>query len=229
MKWNREEFAIRNRSVLLICLLACLSISMAAQEIRGDYLETRSADVYTGQCFANGEVNLVGKEAILAWHVQSGSWDGVPLQGLTVAAAVRANGTLGDPYENPYPAKAVLLVDDQATVPQQAALVNFAKRMGGELLNHVEQVIPTQMELVVNAEHHGAAMLRAGRFATVQTRSIGGQDHLCGNEVTFYPPLTELAHSMPAVALTDTYNGPGLGISWDLHGKRSAFVGTFSR
>ncbi len=220
---------MRNRSMLLICLLACLSISMAAQEIRGDYLETRSADVYTGQCFANGEVNLVGKEAILAWHVQSGSWNGVSLQGLTVAAAVRANGTLGDPYENPYPAKAVLLVDDQATVPQQAALVNFAKRMGGELLNNVEQVIPTQMELVVNAEHHGAAMLRAGRFATVQTRSIGGQDHLCGNEVTFYPPLTELAHSMPAVALTDTYNGPGLGVSWDLHGKRSAFVGTFSR
>jgi Protein of unknown function (DUF1326) len=229
MKRNREEFAMRNRSMLLICLLACLSISMAAQEIRGDYLETRSADVYTGQCFANGEVNLVGKEAILAWHVQSGSWNGVPLQGLTVAAAVRANGTLGDPYENPYPAKAVLLVDDQATVPQQAALVNFAKRMGGELLDNVEQVIPTQMELVVNAEHHGAAMLRAGRFATVQTRSIGGQDHLCGNEVTFYPPLTELAHSMPAVALTDTYNGPGLGVSWDLHGKRSAFVGTFSR
>ena len=220
---------MRNRSMLLVCLLACLSISMAAQEIRGDYLETRSADVYTGQCFANGEVNLVGKEAILAWHVQSGSWDGISLQGLTIAAAVRANGTLGDPYENPYPAKAVLLVDDQATVPQQRALVNFAKRMGGELLNNVEQVIPTQMELVVNAEHHGAAMLRAGRFATVETRSIGGQDHLCGNEVTFYPPLTELAHSMPAVALTDTYNGPGLGVSWDLHGKRSAFVGTFSR
>ena len=220
---------MRNLSMLLTCLLACLSISMAAQQIRGDYLETRSADVYTGQCFANGEVNLVGNEAILAWHVQSGSWNGVSLQGLTVAAAVRANGTLGDPYEDPYPAKAVLLVDDQANVPQQAALVNFAKRMGGELLNNVEQVIPTQMELVVNAEHHGAAMLRAGRFATVQTRSIGGQDHLCGNEVTFYPPLTELAHSMPAVALTDTYHGPGLGVSWDLHGKRSAFVGTFSR
>jgi hypothetical protein len=220
---------MRSLSMLLICLLACLSISMAAQEIRGDYLETRSADVYTGQCFANGEVNLVGKEAILAWHVQSGGWDGVSLQGLTVAAAVRANGTLGDPYENPYPAKAVLLVDDQATLAQQRALVNFAQRMGGELLTNVEQVIPTQMELVVNAEQHGAAMLRAGRFATVETRSIGGQDHLCGNEVTFYPPLTELAHSMPAVALTDTYNGPGLGVSWDLHGKRSAFVGTFSR
>jgi hypothetical protein len=214
--------------ILFVCL-ASLSIAMNAQEIRGDYLETRSADVYTGQCFANGEVNLVGNEAILAWHVQSGSWDGVPLEGLTVAAAVRANGTLGDPYESPYPAKAVLLVDDQASAQQRAALVSFAAHMGGELLKNVEQVIPVQMELVVNAEHHGAAMLRAGQFATVQTRSIGGQDHLCGNEVTFYPPLTQLSHSMPAVALTDTYSGPGLGVSWDFHGKRSAFVGTFAR
>jgi hypothetical protein len=216
-------------STALISLVACLSISMAAQEIRGDYLETRSADVYTGQCFANGEVNLVGNEAILAWHVQSGSWSGVPLQGLTVAAAVRAKGTLGDPYENPYPAKAVILVDDQANAQQQAALLSFAKQMAGELLKNIEQVIPIQIELVVDREHHGAAMLRAGRFATVQTRSIGSQDHLCGNEETFYPPLTQLAHSVPAVALTDAYGGPGLGVSWDLHGKRSAFVGTFAR
>lgn len=216
-------------SIILSLFLACLSISMNAQQLRGDYLESRSADVYTGQCFANGEVNLVGNEAILAWHVQSGSWDGVPLQGLTVVAAVRANGTLGDPYESPYPAKSVLLVDDQATAQQQAALVSFAGHMGGELLKNVEQVIPVQMELVMNTEHHGAAMLRAGKFATVQTRSIGDQDHLCGNEVTFYPPLTQLSHSMPAVALTDAYSGPGLGVSWDFHGKRSAFVGSFTR
>src|ERR1051325_11966963 len=80
----------------IACLPSFFSTFMVAQEIRGDYLETRSADVYTGQCFANGEVNLVGNEAILGWHVQSGTWDGVPLQGLTVAAAGRANGTLGD-------------------------------------------------------------------------------------------------------------------------------------
>src|SRR5512141_1225832 len=114
---------------LLLVLVFALSVSAAAQQIRGDYVETRSADVYTGQCFANGEVNLVGNEAILAWHVQTGSWDGIPLEGLTVAAAVRANGTLGDPYESPYPAKAVLLVDDRASAQQQAALLRFAQHM----------------------------------------------------------------------------------------------------
>ena len=33
---------------------------------------------------------------------------------------------------------------------------------------------------------------------------------------------------MPAVALANMYSGPGLGVSWTLHGKRGAFVGTFA-
>src|ERR1700690_687993 len=123
-------------SELLCVVLLVLSTSAVAQQIRGDYIETRSADVYTGQCFANGEVNLVGDEAILAWHIQSGSWNGVPLDGLTVAAAVHARATLGDPYANPYPAQAVLIVDDQADQQQRSALVAFAHQMGGELLRH---------------------------------------------------------------------------------------------
>jgi hypothetical protein len=215
--------------VLIALLVTFLSVALSAQQIRGDYIETRSADVYTGQCFANGEVNLAGKEAILAWHVQSGSWDGVALDGLTVAAAVRARATLGDPYGNPYPAEAVLLIDEQANPQQRAALVHFAQHMGGELLKNVEETLPAQMEMIVNHERHGVALLRAGQFATVQTRSLGDHDHVCGNEVTFYPPLTEVSHSMPAVAVTDAYRGPGLGESWDSHGRRSAFVGTFAR
>jgi hypothetical protein len=215
--------------VLVALIVSFSSIPLSAQQIRGDYIETRSADVYTGQCFANGEVNLVGKEAILAWHVQSGSWEGVALDGLIIAAAVRAQATLGDPYANPYPAQAVLLVDDQATAQQSAALVSFAKQMGGQLLKHVDQTLPAPMEMIVNHERHGVALLRAGRFATVQTRSLGDKDHVCGNEVTFYPPLSPMAHSMPAVAITDAYRGPGLGESWDAHGRRSAFVGTFVR
>jgi hypothetical protein len=211
-----------------IAVLA-LSVSVFAEEIRGDYVETRSADVYTGACFANSEVNLVGNEAILGWHVRSGSWNGVPLGGLTVAAAVRAHGTLGDPYESPYPAHAVLLVDEQANPQQKAALIAFAHQMAGELLQNVEQVISAPMELAVSSDHHGVALLRAGQFATVQTRALDGADHICGNETTYYPPLTRLAHAMPAVAQTDSYHGPGLGVDWESHGKRSAFVGTFAR
>ena len=36
-----------------------------AQQIAGDYVETRSADVWTGPCFANAEVGLAGDQAKL--------------------------------------------------------------------------------------------------------------------------------------------------------------------
>src|SRR5213079_2934544 len=168
-------------SIIIVVFLMLLSIVASAQQIRGDYVETRSADVYTGQCFANGEVNLVGNQAILAWHVQSGTWDGVPLDGLSVAAAVRAKATLGDPYANPYPAQSVLMIDDQANDRQRAALQSFAQHMGGELLKHVDRIVIAPVQLEVSEAHHGAALLRAGKFATVQTRSLGDKDHLCGN------------------------------------------------
>src|SRR5258708_23858825 len=95
------------KSAMFLLFLSSLLLSnlAAAQQIRGDYIETRSADVYTGQCFANGEVNLVGNEAIVAWHVESGSWDGVALDGLTVAAAVPAKATLAAPHPRPHPAE----------------------------------------------------------------------------------------------------------------------------
>src|SRR5689334_18941876 len=98
------------------CLsLLALSSTGFAQQISGDYIESRSADVYTGACVANGEVNLTGDQAILGWKVNKGDWNGECLDGLGVVAVVKANATLGDVYTNPYPAKAVLIVDERAS------------------------------------------------------------------------------------------------------------------
>jgi hypothetical protein len=216
----------------LLFALVLLTVRFTfAQQISGDYIETRSADVYTGQCFANGEVNLVGNEAIMGWHVDKGSWDGVALDGLNAVAVVRAKATLGDPYANPYPAKSVLVVDESATPQQRAALVSFVHHQTGKLTDDIEKVIYTTIDMGVvrDPAHHGMALLRAGNFVTVKTRGIDGHDHICGNEETFYPPLTETAHAMPAVAERDEYQGPGLDDTWSNSGKRSAFVGTFAR
>jgi hypothetical protein len=213
----------------LLSAFAFAQAPRASTQITGQYLETRSADVYVGQCFANGEVNLAGTEAIVAWHIQQGRWDNVPLDGLNVVGAVKAQATLGDPYAKPYPAKSVLIVDKQATPQQRQALINFAQEMGGPLLSHVVRVVDAPIDMEVVAAHSGRARLQAGDLVTVETRAIGEKDHLCGNESTFYPPLTETTHAMPAVAMTDEYRGPDLNVSWTLHDKRSAFVGTFAR
>jgi hypothetical protein len=213
-----------------LTLLGLSAFAASKPQIQGEYLETRSADVYVGQCFANGEMNLTGQEAIVAWHVTDGAWDGVSLAGLTVVGAINAQATLGDPYGKPYPAKSVLLVDQQATPQQREALINFAQTMGGELLRHIVRVVDTRILMdVAGGQHSVRARLMAGNVVTVETRAIGEKDHLCGNENTFYQPLTQTDHAMPAVAMTDEYRGNDLNTSWTLHDKRSAFVGTFAR
>ena len=223
------------RRMMFIAALAVVVLALGstgkAQSISGDYIETRSADVWTGPCVANGEVNLVGDQAILAWRVNKGEWKGVSLDGLSVVAAVKANATLGDQYNDPYPAKAVMIVDQRACAEQQKALVEFAQSMGGELLKNVVriEIAPIKVEVTGEGGHYSKTMVQAGSVAGIETRSIGKKDHMCGNEDIYYQPLAEMTHSMPAVAELDQYKGADLGVSWTIHGKRSAFVGTFAR
>jgi hypothetical protein len=223
------------RRIMLMTAAALMVLGMAvasnAQGISGDYVESRSADVWTGTCVANGEMNLTGDQAILAWRVRQGEWKGVALEGLSVVAAVKANATLGDQYNNPYPAKAVMIVDERACPEQRKALVEFAQSMAGELLRNVVrvEVAPIRMDLAGQDGHYSKAVVKAGSFAGIETRAIGNKDHLCGNEEVYYQPLASTSHAMPAVAELDQYRGSDLGVTWTLHGKRSAFVGTFAR
>jgi hypothetical protein len=197
--------------------------------IKGDYVEVRSADVFTGPCFANSQVGLEGNQAILGWKVKQGSWKGVNLDGLSVVAVVKAKATLGDTYHNPYPAESVLIVDKRATGAQRRALEEFARSAGGQLLDHIVLVEAAPISMTVGeGMDHGTVQLAAGRLAEVKTRSLCMADDICGNEEIYYPPLTKLSHSMPAYAEVDSFSGQGLGVVWDRMGARSAFVGNFT-
>jgi len=219
---------MRNVSFFALLFFA-IGISLPAQQIRGDYIESRSTDVYVAQCFANGEAGLTGNQALLAWHVREGSWEGVQLDGLTVAAAVRARATLGDPYGDPYPAQAVLMVDDAANAAQRQALIALAQHEGGKLLENIARVdyVPVMLD-VPQDPSAGHAVLHAGHLATIVTRPLNHHDHICGNETNFYPPLTNVEHATSAVALTDEFRGEGLGSEWSTHDRRSAYIGSFS-
>ncbi len=217
------------KAVLFVAVVLVFAASLRAQQLRGDYIESRSTDVYVAQCFANGEVGLTGNYALMAWHVQQGSWNSVKLDGLAIAAAVRARATLGDPYGDPYPAEAVLMVDDAANTAQREALIALAQHEGGRLLENVVRVeyVPVVLDVPQNP-HEGHALLRAGHLATIATRPLNHHDHICGNETNFYPPLTKVEHATSAVALTDEFQGEGLGSQWSSHGRRSAYIASFS-
>jgi len=219
--------------LIMGAVLCAASISFAAglptHSVTGNYIEARTADVYTGPCFANGEAEINGTEAVFGWKINQGQWQGVDLQGLSVVGVIRSAHTLGNVYEPNNPAIAVLIVDSRANAEQRLALQSFAHKMGGDLLQKVVKVeyVPIELTVENNNIHGGAAKLTAGSLAAIRTRAMQATDHVCGNEDIFYPPLTKLDHAMPAYTLDNEFQGDGLGERWKNGPRRSGFLGTF--
>src|SRR5436305_12860928 len=115
------------RMLSLAALALLLTVfPVAAAGIQGQYLEARTCDVWTGPCFANADFNLTGKNAVLAWKVDTGTVDGARLDGLGIVAIVIAHNTLG--LDQHGPAKAVLIVGERASGAQRAGLIQLAKQ-----------------------------------------------------------------------------------------------------
>lgn len=220
---------------LSIAMAACglmLSGSMlSAAEIRGQYLESRTCDIYTGPCFANAEMTLAGKEAVLAWKVEEGGWAGSDLAGLSVALVVKADGTLGTDgvFENAASkSSSVILVDEQSTPEQEQALVAFVKAAAKEFTADVQTVERTPIRMENDyTKMHGS--LQAGRQASIETRALGQNDCVCTNEAVFYKPLVEVQQALPAYSLKQAYRGKALGGKWEHNNTRSAFLATFRK
>ena len=230
----------------LIAICAALTCAVAGASepalVRGDYLEARTADVFTGPCFSNAEVFIVGDRAVMAWKVTEGAWDGVNLAGLGVAAAIRGTTTFSE--DRPERATAVLLVDDRADARQREALIAMAQRLGGTRLAHVAAVHDTSFELSIDEhcatathgpahKHHLMPQAPPARFtaaglAEIATRPLNATDCVCGNEVIAYEPLSEGVDVEPAYTLGHAFRGDALNSTWDAPNARSSFVGHFA-
>ena len=215
----------------LLTLVASLVLALGspkAHAITGDYLEVRSCDIYTGPCFANAEMGLAGKEGMLVWSIKNGEWKGVSLEGLKVVAVVATDATLGDLRYEPQQGKAVVIVDSSASITQQDALLDFVRSMAGDLIEEVTEVKVSAIESSLGiCKEAGCANIKVGDMVDISTRCIGEKDHLCGNERTFYPPLTSVDGAHPAVTQVASYRGSGLNRTWQMVDYRSAFLATF--
>jgi hypothetical protein len=212
-----------------------------AAQIKGDYIESRTADIFTGPCFSNAEVFITGHQAVMAWKVTEGSWDGVDLKGLSVAAALKGNTTFSE--DRPKETHSVLIIDERANARQREALIAFAKHMAGDRLNNVVDVRSALINVTVeahddatqpqkhslhNAPHAPRASFWAAGLAAIVTRPLDDGDHFCGNETVAYAPLSNGVEVLPAYTLDHSFKGKGLDSTWRDANCRSSFVGRFS-
>jgi hypothetical protein len=239
------------KTLAALCgVLAVVGASPAgAAGIRGEYVEARTNDVFTGPCFSNAEIYaeiyITGHQAVMVWKVTEGSYQGVNLAGLSVAAAVKGTSTFDADTEDQ--AQSVLIVDKSATPRQHEALVALAKALGGDRMKHVVEVKTSPMALTIEShelmspgdakpeEHKGHVMPKTPRalfvapgLAEVSTRPLDEGDHKCGNEVVAFPPLSKGVDVLPAYTLGNSFQGKGLNTRWNDPNARSSLVGHFA-
>ena len=195
--------------------------------IVGDYVEARTAEVFAGGCIMNSEAETMGRQAVMAWRITTGTYHGVVLDGLTVVAAVAGDRNLGMRElggEAASVVRAIITVDLRATPEQREALVDLARELSGGLITEVVRVESAPIRFATTAKY-----IEVSASDTVQLTVNKEMTHdpSCG-AMQWFHPFTSLDESSMGTADAHAFSGAGLGTRWSAPGKRSAFFGTFS-
>ena len=196
--------------------------------IVGEYVEARTAEVFAGGCIMNSEAETMGRQAIMAWKITSGSFEGVALDGLTVVAAVAGDRNLGMREmggEEPTAVKAIITVDPRATAIQRDALVRVVRQLSRGLITHVVRVDTAKVRFATSQNYVEVSVPDQSIQLTVNKEMK--HDPSCG-AMQWFKPFTALTQSAMGVAEAHSFAGQGLGTKWSAPDKRSAFFGTFA-
>jgi hypothetical protein len=207
----------------MIVAISALAFSSQAENVslRGDYVEVRTASVFAGACHYNGEVVTTGRDAMMAWKVTSGKWQGVDLSGVRVIAIVNADANLA---ENNAARQSEIIIDSQASRTQALAMVNALKEKYAASLGRVVEVRTAP----ISFERNGRTYAVVTNEAAMNVE--GMPNDLCCRmpNLVWYAPLVGLENRKVGYTSNATYSGKVVGEPWSRSGENSAFYGTFS-
>jgi hypothetical protein len=193
--------------------------------VTGAYVEARTAEVFTGGCIMNSEAETMGKQALLAWKVDRGSFNGVAIDGLAIVAAVAGDRNLGMQEmggEKPS-VRSALFVDQRANAAQQLALVAMANELSKGLVGTIVQVTPAPIAFT----DHGSEIQVTAGPASLDVNKHLTHDPTCG-AMQWFHPLAMVDDAAIGVAAEHVFTGSALGTKWSDPNKRSAFFGRFA-
>jgi uncharacterized protein DUF1326 len=216
----------RARVVAAILGLAVAPLFAGGGVVTGSYVEARTAEVFAGGCVMGSEAETMGRQAILAWNVDRGSFNGVSVAGLSVVAAVSGDRNLGIQEmggDKPVVRSAVF-VDERANPAQRLALVAMARELSNGIMGTIVNVTPSPIQF---SDNGGEIEVEAGQVFLQVAKHIV-HDPTCG-AMQWFHPLASVDDPAIGLAAQHSFTGNGLGTKWSDPNKRSAFFGTFSR
>lgn len=209
-------------AVMIVAICALVFSSQAENvSLRGDYVEVRTASVFAGACHYNGEVVTTGRDAMMAWNVTSGKWQGVDLTGVRALAIVTAGVNLSDDQAA---RNAEVIIDAQASDAQSQAMIAALKTKYAAALGNIVTVRKTE----ISFDRQGANYAVKADDATINVEAM--PNDLCCKmpNLVWYSPLVRLENRKVGYTIRAAYSGKTIGTPWSRSGENSAFYGSFS-
>ena len=209
-------------AVLITCAAAVAFTSRAENTaIKGDYVEVRTASVFTGACHFNGEVVTTGREAIMAWKFTSGRWHGNDISGLKAIAVVSAEANL---ESDSAARRSEIILDNSASHDQKLAMLEALKSKYAATLGEIVSV--RSAPITFNHENKTYEVTSADAAINVEAMP----NDLCCRQpnLVWYSPLVQLSGRKVGYTLKAIYSGNAVGDTWERDGENSAFYGSFA-
>jgi Protein of unknown function (DUF1326) len=210
----------------LVALTSVAALAGSRGTLSGEYVEARTAEVFAGGCVMNSEAETMGRQAVMAWRIDRGSYQGVSLDGLAVVAAVNGDRNLGMRElggEAPQNVRAAFVVDARATDAQREALVAMARDFSNGVIQQVVSVTPAQITYWDDKDRIAVSAPDVQLTVNKQLK----HDPSCG-AMQWFRPLTTVQQGTLGVAEAHAFSGTTLGSRWSDPNKRSAFFAKFS-
>jgi len=187
----------------------------------GAYVEARTASVYAGACHYNGEFVTAGREALCAWRIDSGEFEGVDLAGVEIAAVISADANLD---ERSAARRSVVHIDSALDAARAAAAVRWLQSTRADILGTVLEVRADPLHVVIDADAYSVNV--PGAFELTGT-SLPDRACCAMPQNVWYTPFEELER--PLVGLDDAFavRSPTLDRAWSRPGENAAFLGRF--
>jgi hypothetical protein len=209
-------------AAMLVAVSALVFSSRAESvSLRGDYVEVRTASVFAGACHYNGEVVTAGRDALMAWNVTSGKWQGVDLSGVRVLAIVSSEANLGEANAA---RQSEIIIDSSASRTQALAMTNALKEKYAASLGQIVEVRTAP----ITFERKGRTYAVVTNEAAINVEAM--PNDLCCKmpNLVWYTPLVGLENRKVGYTSKALYSGKVVGEPWSRSGENSAFYGTFS-
>lgn len=209
-------------AAMLVAVSALVFSSRAESvSLRGDYVEVRTASVFAGACHYNGEVVTTGRDALMAWNVTSGKWQGVDLTGVRVLAIVSSEANLGEANAA---RQSEIIIDSSASRTQALAVTNALKEKYAASLGNIVEV----RSAPITFDRKGRTYAVVTNEAAINVEAM--PNDLCCKmpNLVWYTPLVGLENRKVGYTSKALYSGKVVGEPWSRSGENSAFYGTFS-